>query len=351
MKPISKLSFVTFSVAWLAGTPSLLGQEVAGPRIQFDSTSFDFGNVQPTDHPQHDFIFTNTGAATLEIKEVKPGCGCTTAGAWDKEVAPGKTGKIPLSFNPANFSGRVYKTATVKCNDPAMETLNLQFAANVWRPIDMQPQYAYFLPVEGEETNETKVIRIINNQDEAITLEPPQNSIAAFKTELKTVRPGKEFELLVTYTGGGTNGVVHDTVTVKSSSAKYQPLSLTAMVMPQPAMIAVPQTYQLPPGPFAPEYRPPPVTVRNNSHTEVKLSDPSVNAEGVTVKMVNAEPGKSWQIELGLPQNFRIQPGQTVELSFKTSHPRYPVMKLPITQLPPAPAPAPIVVPAATVPK
>src|SRR5437016_411254 len=273
MKSLLKLNILIFGVLQLAGLPALFGQGAPAPRIQFETTSFDFGKVQPTDHPQHDFIFTNIGTAILEIKEVKPGCGCTTAGAWDHEVAPGKTGKIPLQFNPANFSGRVYKSAAVTCNDPVLGAYNLQFQANVWRPVDMQPQYAYFLPVEGEETNETKVIHILNNQEEALTLETPQATTAAFKMELKTLRPGKEFELRVTYAGSSSNGVVHDSITVKTSATNNPTLSLTAMVMPQPAVIAVPQPIQLPPGPFSPEYRYP-VTVRNNSHTALKLSDP-----------------------------------------------------------------------------
>src|SRR5216117_1850335 len=75
------------------------------PHIQFSETSFNFDKVQPTDKPQHDFVFTNTGAGVLEITDVRPHCGCTTAGTWDRQIQPGKTGKIPLAFNPSNFSG------------------------------------------------------------------------------------------------------------------------------------------------------------------------------------------------------------------------------------------------------
>src|SRR5438552_2866579 len=75
----------------------------AEPRIQFAETSFNFEKVQSTDKPQHDFIFTNTGTAMLEISDVRPACGCTTPGNWDRRVPPGKTGRIPLAFNPAHF--------------------------------------------------------------------------------------------------------------------------------------------------------------------------------------------------------------------------------------------------------
>src|SRR2546425_5861545 len=53
------------------------------PKIQFASTEFDFGKVEAGFAVKHDFLFTNIGRATLEIRDVRPGCGCTAAGKWD----------------------------------------------------------------------------------------------------------------------------------------------------------------------------------------------------------------------------------------------------------------------------
>src|SRR5262245_52080705 len=64
----------------------------ATPRISFAKESFDFGKINSGDIVKHDFVFTNMGNAVLEITEVRPSCGCTTAGTWDKRVEPGKTG-------------------------------------------------------------------------------------------------------------------------------------------------------------------------------------------------------------------------------------------------------------------
>jgi hypothetical protein len=93
-------------------------QSHSQPGDQFDLTMFDFGKVNQGEVVKHEFVFTNTGTATLEITAVRPGCGCTTAGIWDKLVEPGKTGIIPLQFNSANFGGKVFKSATVTCSDP-----------------------------------------------------------------------------------------------------------------------------------------------------------------------------------------------------------------------------------------
>ena len=181
MKQIFKVLGGLFTVVQLAGSFLALGQpllspapvalsKVDGPRIKFSETVFDFGQIQSSSVVRHDFIVTNTGNAPLEITEVRPGCpGCTTALPWDREIKPGKTGKIPIQFNPASFSGPVSKSVTVTCNDPTPGNRTLQFQATVWRPVEVQPGYVYFMPVEGEETNETKTVRISNRLEEPLT--------------------------------------------------------------------------------------------------------------------------------------------------------------------------------------
>src|SRR5437867_11108731 len=113
--------------------------EGARARIQFVETALDFGRISSGELVKHDFVFTNIGTATLEIKDVRAGCGCTTAGTWDKTVEPGKTGVIPLQFNSANYSGTITKAATVTCNDPGQSNLVLQLKGTVWKQIDVTP--------------------------------------------------------------------------------------------------------------------------------------------------------------------------------------------------------------------
>jgi len=321
------------------------------PKAQFAETSFNFGKVAPTDKPQHDFIVTNIGKTTLEITDVRPGCGCTTAGTWDRKIEPGQTGKIPLAFNPANFTGPISKGATVTCNDPEHASYYLQFQATVWRPIELQPQYVYFMPVEGEVTNDTKIVKIVNNLEEEVKLEAPKSASAAFTAELKTIRPGKEFELHVTYAGPVSNAPPQGNITVGTSSTNMPLLSVNAVAMPQPGLVALPQQINIPAGPLAPDYRYP-AMIRNNSHTLVKLSEPSINIEGATVDLQEVEPGKNFRLNLGFPTNFQAKAGQPMELTVKTTNPKYPVMRVPINQMAaikPA-VPVPVVTPAASAP-
>src|SRR5882672_8816637 len=116
--------------------PDLTSANGIGGRIQFESTEYDFGKALVGEQVRHEFVFTNTGDAVLTISGVYPGCGCTTAGTWTRDVEPGQTGVIPLQFNTSHFGGQpVVKTTTVVCNDKDHGTTVLQIKGTVWKPI------------------------------------------------------------------------------------------------------------------------------------------------------------------------------------------------------------------------
>ncbi|MFM1769275.1 MAG: hypothetical protein RJA22_1804 [Verrucomicrobiota bacterium] len=336
----------------LSSTPFLSAQAQAAPAagkpsIRFSETSFDFGKVKPTDPQKHVFIITNVGTAELEITEVKPGCGCTTAGEWDKKIAPGKTGVIPIGFNPASFSGTVGKSVSITCNDPAAPTHILSIQATIWRPLDIVPQYTHFLPVEGETNAEVRVVRITNNTEDNIQVEAPESTNPQFKPSLKEVRPGKEWELTVTYAGPISNTPPNGMINLKSTAAGTPQLSVSAYAMPQPAVSAMPPQVQLPPAPLPPSYSYP-VAIRNNGSQPFNVSEAKVNADGVTARIQEATPGKLFNVVLTFSADFKLPAGQAVELSAKTSHPKYPLIRVPIIQNPPTIAPATFTPPSAT---
>lgn len=310
------------------------------PRINFSETNYDFGKQGGSSSLRHDFVVTNVGNALLEITQVQPGCGCTTAGEWDKKIEPGKTGKIPIQFNPANFTGPVTKYMTVTCNDPVETSHRLEIHATVWRPIDVQPQFVYFMPTEGEETNETKVVRITSNLEEPVTLQQPESGNPAFKTELKTIQPGKQFELSISYaySTANSNPVPNTPITIKTSSTNMPLLSLTTYAMPQPAVVVYPMQIQLPAGPVPPGYKSS-VAVRINGRTSTQLSDVAINSKDVKVETTESQPGKLFMVNLAFPEKFEAAPGQPLELTMKTSHPKKPTITIPIVQPSIAPLP------------
>ncbi len=303
------------------------------PKITFAQTVFDFGTVKSGQIVTNSFVFTNTGSATLTINEVKPGCGCTTAGAWDKIVEPGHTGSIRLQYNSSGFGGKVTKVTTVTSSDPSQPSIVLQITGNVWRPIDFTPTMAMFnAPPEGQ-TNETRTIHIVSNIDEPLTLEQPVLNNPSFRTELAVIKPGKEFDLRVTAIPPFTNSYLSAPITIKTSSKEMPQINTSAYLTVLPAVQVMPAQLMLPAGPLK-QNGSWTVTIRGNTAKPLTLTEPSINYPGAFLAINEMEAGKSYVLTLGLPAGFQVQPGQAIEATLKSNNPLYPVVKVPITQPP-----------------
>lgn len=85
--------------------------------ITFKEMSYNFGNVRERGgEVSHEFVFENTGDANLVILDATADCGCTVPSYPKNPVAPGKKGKIKVTFNPLLRPGGFTKVVTVKSN-------------------------------------------------------------------------------------------------------------------------------------------------------------------------------------------------------------------------------------------
>jgi hypothetical protein len=303
-----------------------------GPRIEFAAPYFDFDRVQSGKLVSHDFIFTNTGDQALEISDVQSSCGCAAATNWDMRIEPGKAGTIPVLFNSGGMAGPVEKNLWVICNDPVHPNVRLGFAATIWKFIDTIPTVATFTFGPDFQTNETRVIRLVSNLPEPVTLSAPLCTNGSFKAELKTVQKGKEFELLVTVVPPLGPGSLIVPITMKSSAPEMPVVTATAYAMVQPALTLMPPRIRLPSTPLA-EAEQFVVKIRNNGTQPVVLSEPGINAKGASVQLREEQPGRLFELTVAFPAGFRSPAGQPVEAHVNSNHQQSPVIKVPVVQL------------------
>ena len=75
----------------------------------------------------HEFEFTNIGNGNLVITDASAECGCTRPEYSDKPIAPGKKGKIKVTFNPIGRPGAFTKQVTIRTNgDPRKVRLKIR---------------------------------------------------------------------------------------------------------------------------------------------------------------------------------------------------------------------------------
>lgn len=117
---MNKLLFTAFALlfsisvmAQQAGTESASQN---GPKITFQETEYNFGDIQQGEKVEHVFTFKNSGTEPLILSNVKTTCGCT-ATDWPRDpIAPGGTDEIKVVFNSAGKMGRQNKVVTVVSN-------------------------------------------------------------------------------------------------------------------------------------------------------------------------------------------------------------------------------------------
>lgn len=85
-------------------------------KMEFESTIFDFGEVDEGAVIKHDFKFVNTGKVPLVIQNAHSTCGCTIP-EWPKDViAPGQSSVIKVEFNTKGKSEFQEKPVIITAN-------------------------------------------------------------------------------------------------------------------------------------------------------------------------------------------------------------------------------------------
>jgi hypothetical protein len=108
-------------------------------------------------------------------------------------------------------------------------------------------------------------------------------------------------------------------------------INVNAYVMVQQPMIVAPNQIMLPMGRLAAAMSQS-VKILNRGTNALALSDASVNTPGVEVRLQEIQPGRVFSLMVNFPAGFEIKMEEKVEVSVKSNHPKFPVIKVPVFQ-------------------
>jgi hypothetical protein len=302
-----------------------------GPRIQFVELTHDFGQIKHGETAAHTFVFTNTGNAMLEIRDVQLSCGCTTVGAWDRQVAPGQTGRIPIQLATATLSGPVVRTISVSCNDPLQPSTVLRISVTVWAPVEVTPSIVILQFTTESKNSETQTVRILNHLPEPLSVEEPRSTNAVFQAELRVVKPGQEFELRISAAPPPGGDDVAGVISVKTSSPEMPSVSVQARAMTRPDLVLSPTQIVLPEAPLAAGVNPS-ITILGMASNLLVLSEPKLSLPGLEVQLRELQPGRLFSLSVAFPAGFELPKNEAAEVTLKSNYPKYAVIRIPITQ-------------------
>ncbi len=288
--------------------PALVAQDAepaAGPRLAIDQPVHDFGEVWIKPTLNHTFVVTNTGAAVLKILSVKPGCGCTTNGQYDREIPPGGTGRIPLKLRTSNLT-KFTKRVTVTTNDPRSASFKLSLTGTVKPYVTATPSRLRLSGVKpNEEILETVRLSVMPDGVELQLVESSQPS--RFRATLQPGPEPKTYDLTIVGRPPFKEGVNSAKILINTGVPDQPTITI-------PVIVNVPQRVQIRPAKLfirnsARAGRPYEVTVTNNGDTSVEVLSATTGNPNIKPLVEELEKGKRYRVTVEIADGYEPPSG------------------------------------------
>jgi hypothetical protein len=306
----------------------------SAPIIQVDMPKYDFGKASAGEKVLHTYLITNTGTAMLHITKVQPSCHCTTVGNWTHDIAPGQGGEITVQLDTTGFGGGspVTRTITVVSNAKNEPRAVLQIKGTVWKPIDVSPSTA-MISVAPDSTNAaTTTVRIVNQTENPVTISNAVSASRLFTAALNEIKPGKEYELVITAQPPFTPGSSWGTITVHTSRTNTPTINVPVMARVQPAVQFYPAQIVL--NLLPDRWTTNRVNIHGNTTNILTLSNPKASDSRIQVDIRPMGPKGMYSLLAVFPPGFKLEPGEHAEVTVESNHPRFPLIKIPIVEYP-----------------
>ena len=291
---------------------------IKGPAIKFTTERYNFGEVGEGQEIAYSFIFTNPGSETLKITKVHPTCGCTVTGSYDKEIAPGAVGRIPVVLKTAGFGGDLTKTIKVDTNIPDLEQISLTLEGKVKVLVEVDPRYLHLgrTPFDGPRLTGEFTIR--NKLETPLEITGITTEDSKMSASVDTIENGEEYRVKVIVDPPFEEGSIRREV------------RLTTTLEEKPEIISYVSYYGVP----YVEIQPREVilypehigtgisrviTIMNNMDVPLSVSDVSINTPSVSHELQEIEKGRSYNVIIDFPENFAFQEDKEFMITLKVS--------------------------------
>ncbi|MEM6885403.1 MAG: DUF1573 domain-containing protein [Verrucomicrobiota bacterium] len=171
---------------------SLLLNSIAQAGLKFETTRLELKPPMGALHADYMFSFRNSSDQKITVQDVVSSCGCTTAELGKRVYQPGEVGELKGRFTFEGRTGFQQKKITLKTDDPKQPEILLAFQLDIPKVVEVSPIFLYW-KLDGNAEWKQAHLKLA----EGITSDIPQATFdqEAIELEVKTVKPGQEYEL------------------------------------------------------------------------------------------------------------------------------------------------------------
>jgi hypothetical protein len=179
----------------------LVYQSHAG--MEWDSKSIKLTAEPGESFVEVKFVCRNAGKDSIVIEKIQTACSCTSAVASKLSIGSGEQGIVAGRFDFGTREGIQRKRFVVLTSGGGEYVLNL--TVDIPRTYSISPRR---LTWTSSDNPAAKSCRMINESNVPIKIAAAKSSSPAFKTEIREIRPGFEYEILVAPAGKGASNAI-----------------------------------------------------------------------------------------------------------------------------------------------
>lgn len=211
--------------------------QLVGPKISAHPFEYNFGDIVQGEEVSYPFTITNSGGDVLVITNVRASCGCTAAEPDKKELKPGESTKIKVTFNSKGRVGPQVKSVYVSSNDPDRKEIELKIRCNIILPEKKtksgailflpETQYNFGKVKEGDVVSH--IFKLVNNGQDVLEIKDVKTSCGCTAAMLSNskLKPGESGTLKVDLDTKNRVGKMSRTITIVSNDVEQENKILT----------------------------------------------------------------------------------------------------------------------------
>jgi hypothetical protein len=280
---------------------------VKQPKLVADKTVIDAGRFSRGDRIEVEFTLANQGDGELDIRTVQPACGCTVA-SFDRQIAPGATGKVHAYVDTSNFAGVIAKALTVLSNDPVTPRLQLTIKAEVQAHVLSEPSYVRFVATRTVPTPPAGVT-VYSPDDPSFKVTGVRSDLPFVTARFREATPaerlpavqGPQWRIEAELADDAPVGPLSNFLVVTTSHPKQPELDLPLSGVVRPVLHLTPEKADFGDLTLAGQARQMVLTLINFGTAAVAVSAVSTDVAGVKAHADEVEAGKRWRIVVELP--------------------------------------------------
>ncbi|MDP6669657.1 MAG: DUF1573 domain-containing protein [Candidatus Krumholzibacteria bacterium] len=111
----------------------------AAPQIRLEPPLLQLGEIGQQEVFEREVLVLNLGDETLRIDEVSTSCPCTYPEMPEREIAPGGSALLTITFSSKDYQGEIDKIVEIASNDPERSLIEFPVRAFIAAPIMVDP--------------------------------------------------------------------------------------------------------------------------------------------------------------------------------------------------------------------